>query len=86
MLGGGGGHSVNFAGLGCFAPGRNFSAEMVSHSKFLVYELSTILTLNKAFETRPMHQDVLFRHFQISVCPSFLALCNLHRDFGIMES
>ena len=81
-------HSVNIAGLGRFAPGRHFSAEMVSQPKFLVYELYlTILTLNKVFETRPMHQDVLFRHFHISACAViFLALCNLHRDFGIMES
>ena len=61
---------------------------MVSQPKFLVYGLNlTILTLNKVFETRPMHQDVLFRHFQNSACAViFLALCNLHRDFGIMES
>ena len=76
------------AGLGRSAPGRHFFAEMVSQPKFLVYEFYlTILTLNKVFETWPMHQDVPFRHFQISACAViFLALCNLHRDFGIMES
>ena len=81
-------HSVNIAGLGRSAPNRHFFAEMVSQPRFLVYEFYlTILTLNKVFETRPMHQDVPFRHFQISACAViFLALCNLHRDFGIRES
>ena len=84
---------VNIAGLWRSAPGAAGQAGRLScifsHETLFVY--LTILTLNKVFETRPMHQDVLFRHFPIFACAVtirviFLALCNLHRDFGIIES
>ena len=58
-------HSVNIAGLGRSAPGRHFSAEMVSQTKFLVY--STILTLNKVFETRMY----FFGIFKFPLAPSY---------------
>ena len=78
-----------FNGLGSFKIWKlflNYLTCMLLYSALFII----IIIINKVLETRPTHQDVLFRHFQISahavIFKFVIQICNLHRDFGVMES